>query len=244
MSALPGVPGFYLELRMMVQNRTKEPRVIVGREIVAVIKDSKEDVFDEGEKPGERHLSCATIAGLAFVFFVVLQSSNADILYEFSALSVGQYPAHARISNFMGKDVSDYTKTETDGSHITVDCGGRCASSCSPEGSTRCCNLRISAATRGARRLRTPIPTWWPHDRQRLQSMGDHRPFSSAVRTAFSHEQHTILSVTLTRKREQDPSTGVPAGFRLLVRGLRDERRVRAYCQPPWRGESEDGRDG
>ncbi|KAI0781648.1 hypothetical protein BC629DRAFT_1521246 [Irpex lacteus] len=86
MSALPGVPGFYLELRMMVQNRTKEPRIIVGREIVAVIKDNKEDVFDEGEKPGERHLSCETIAG---------------------ALSVGQYPAHARISNFMGKDIAE-----------------------------------------------------------------------------------------------------------------------------------------
>lgn len=59
---LPGAPGYYLQLRMMVQNRAKEPRVIVGNEIIVVIKDNKEEDFLEGTKPGERHVPCKTIA--------------------------------------------------------------------------------------------------------------------------------------------------------------------------------------
>ncbi|KAI0698031.1 hypothetical protein BC835DRAFT_1269541 [Cytidiella melzeri] len=84
MSMLPGVPGFYLDLRMMIQNRTKAAKLVVGKEIIAVVSEDKQALFLEGRKPGEKHVPTAVISG---------------------ASSVGLYPSYVRASNFNGKEV-------------------------------------------------------------------------------------------------------------------------------------------
>jgi hypothetical protein len=40
-STLPGTPGFYLDLRMMIQNRKKEPKLIFAKDIVAVVRENE-----------------------------------------------------------------------------------------------------------------------------------------------------------------------------------------------------------
>jgi hypothetical protein len=62
-STLPGTPGFYLDLRMMIQNRTKEPKLIFAKDIVAVMRENERGAFLEGRKPGENHLPCQVISG-------------------------------------------------------------------------------------------------------------------------------------------------------------------------------------
>jgi hypothetical protein len=60
---LPRNPGTYVDLRMLIQNHTKQPRMAIGTELVAVITSAQRDAFLRGRKPGEVHVSLQTADG-------------------------------------------------------------------------------------------------------------------------------------------------------------------------------------
>ena len=70
---LPG-PGWFLGVRVLVQNRTKEPVCVIGSEITATIPPEKTQAFfdglwdeDEYEIDVERHVDSKTMSGYAFM---------------------------------------------------------------------------------------------------------------------------------------------------------------------------------
>ncbi|VDC07563.1 unnamed protein product [Peniophora sp. CBMAI 1063] len=64
---MPGIPGSWFDIRLMVQNRTKGPMLLLGSEIVAVIKDSHRKDFLGGIRDGETHLPAKELNGTATI---------------------------------------------------------------------------------------------------------------------------------------------------------------------------------
>lgn len=72
LSMMPGIPGSWFDIRLMVQNRTKGPVVLLGSEIVAVIKNSHREDFLGGIRDGEAHLPAKELNGYACVCLLSL----------------------------------------------------------------------------------------------------------------------------------------------------------------------------
>ena len=63
LTMMPGIPGSWFDIRLMVQNRTKGPMLLLGSEIVAVIKSGHRQNFLGGIRDDETHLPAKELNG-------------------------------------------------------------------------------------------------------------------------------------------------------------------------------------
>lgn len=63
LSMTPSIPGSWFDIRLMVQNRTKGPILLLGSDILAVIKNKHRDEFLGGIRDGEKHLPVKELNG-------------------------------------------------------------------------------------------------------------------------------------------------------------------------------------
>ncbi|KAI0034171.1 hypothetical protein K488DRAFT_46051 [Vararia minispora EC-137] len=88
--AIRMLPGFgeptYLDIRTLVQNRSSEPRLTVGNDILAIVATSGKEAFLTGRNAGETHVEAQTIRGIP---------------------TIAQRPAFVRITHINGKEWKD-----------------------------------------------------------------------------------------------------------------------------------------
>ena len=100
---MPG-PGDILDIRVLVQNRSKEAVFVDGRDIIAVVSKTKLDAFFEGTSSFpeyEKNVVAQEISGCAYV----LADGDFTLLTLNSAETTGQRPCYCRVTHVNGKKV-------------------------------------------------------------------------------------------------------------------------------------------